>query len=112
MKKLNSLHLRVVRHMTGCHIQKTEGHWEYPDYTNLLFKCGLFPVETLIERCGNVWMTIKKIEGKNEENQPHNENVHNITLWNQKHLSESQMEEIFKIWLKFYINLSSYDYFG
>ena len=49
LRKLNSFHLRAIRHMTGVHIRKrSNGRWEYPEHKDLLTKCGLEPIETYI----------------------------------------------------------------
>ena len=49
LRKLNSFHLRAIRHMTGHHIRKkSDGGWEYPEHEVLLTKCGLESIETYI----------------------------------------------------------------
>ena len=51
IQKLNSFHLRAVRHMTGEHIRKQQGGtWEYPDHSTLLKKCELEPIMAYVER--------------------------------------------------------------
>ena len=51
IRKLNSFHLRVVRHMTGKHIKKTSNDtWEYPRHKELLTECCLEEITTYIER--------------------------------------------------------------
>ena len=50
LRKLQSMHHRAVRYMTGEHIRKVGDTWEYPSHEKLLQKCGLFSIETYIER--------------------------------------------------------------
>ena len=50
LKKLESFHLRAVRHMTGSHIRCVNDEWEYPNHNYLLNKCRLHPIEKYIER--------------------------------------------------------------
>ena len=51
LRKLNSFHLRAVRHMTGEHIRKNrDATWEYPIHSELLTICGLEPIEEYIAR--------------------------------------------------------------
>ena len=42
--RLRSFHWRVVRYMTGEHIQKGDRTWEYLDNEELEIKCELFDV--------------------------------------------------------------------
>ena len=50
-KKLRSFHNHALRHMTGKHIiKKDENTWEYPCHSDLQWECGLFSIETYIER--------------------------------------------------------------
>ena len=50
-RKLNSFHLRAVRHMSGQHIKKVgDNKWEYPRHEELLTKCGLEEITNYIER--------------------------------------------------------------
>ena len=51
LRKLNSFHLRAIRHMTGEHIRKRgDSTWEYPKHEELLTKCDLEEMTGYIER--------------------------------------------------------------
>ena len=50
MRKLQSFHRRVVRHITGKHIRKLGETWEYPNHDELYEKAKLLTVERYIER--------------------------------------------------------------
>ena len=50
-RKLVSFHRRAVRYLTNTHINKLEnGEWFHPTHDPLFRKCGLFPMETYLER--------------------------------------------------------------
>ena len=61
LQKLNSFHLRAVRHMTGEHVRKKQdGTWEYPIHSALLTKCGLKPItEYITRRRTTLWTYLK-----------------------------------------------------
>ena len=47
----HTFHRRSVRYLTNTHIQKLEiGEWFHPTHDPLFRKCGLFPMETYLER--------------------------------------------------------------
>ena len=50
MRKLQSFHRRVVRHITGKHIMKVGDTWEYPNHNELFDIAKLLPIERYIER--------------------------------------------------------------
>ena len=50
MRKLQSFHRRVVRHITGKHIRKLGETWECPNHDELYEKAKLLTVERYIER--------------------------------------------------------------
>ena len=50
MRKLQSFHRRVVRHITGKHIRKLGETWEHPNHDELYERAKLLTVERYIER--------------------------------------------------------------
>ena len=49
--KLRAFHNTALRYMTGQHIKKkADGTYKYPCHKDLQWKCGLFSIETYIER--------------------------------------------------------------
>ena len=89
-KKLRSFHRRAVRYMTGNHIRKMEGGWEYPQHEDLFQKCGLSQIETYIEkRRGTLWSYLKTNRSELMEEAmgmgKHCRDVKKILWWDQKY---------------------------
>ena len=103
LKKLESFHMRAIRHMTGSHIRCVNDEWEYPNHERLLKKCGLFPIETYIERRrGTLWKYLrehrKELMEEAEGVKGHCKNVMKVLWWKQKYLEKIEMKTNF--WFK------------
>ena len=105
-KKLRSFHKRALRYMTGRHIKKMEdGKWEYPNDQALQWKCGLFPIETYIERRRG---TLRKYLEENrkefleevEKIKAPARNANKILWWKQKYITKEEMTEKTNFWKK------------
>ena len=106
LRKLKSFHSRAIRYMTGTHIRKLEsGEWEYPDHDKLLKECGLFPMETYIQRRRGTLMEYleKHREGLLEEAKNcrrHCRDVNKVLWWEQEYLAKIEIDEMKYLWYK------------
>ena len=76
--------------MTGNHIRKMEGGWEYPKHEDLFQKCGLSQIEHYIEkRRGTLWSYLKMNRSELMEEAmgmgKHGRDVKKILWWDQKY---------------------------
>ena len=91
--------------MTGEHIKKGDGDWEYPDRDELEKKCGLFSIETYIERRRG---TLRKYLEKKKENLIreaiafglHYGNTNKKLWWEQKWINKREMGILKMSWNK------------
>ena len=103
--RLETIHHRAVRHMTGEHIKKVEdGSWVYPDHEKLLRKCRLLKIMTYVESRRNtlrgylkncnptLWEGVQKIN-------PPSRNPNKVLWWKQKVLSRQEMRKVKRDWL-------------
>ena len=78
--------------MSGKHIQKlADDSWEYPDHKKLLLECGLFPINTYIERRRG---TLRRYLDENRRElmeetvsvRKHCKDVNKVLWWEQEHV--------------------------
>ena len=96
MKKLERFHLRAIRHMTGEHIWCGVDGWEYPNHEGLMEKCGVFPMETYIERRrGTLWRYLlrnrRDLMEKAKGCKLHSKDARKILWWDQGYLTKKDM---------------------
>ena len=105
-KKLRAFHNRALRYMTGRHIKKKEdGTWEHPCHVDLQWQCGLFSIETYIERRRG---TLRKYLEENRKELMEEtsktttpaRNPNKILWWKQKFISKEEMTEKTNFWKK------------
>lgn len=105
-KKLRSFHRRAVRYMTGCHIRKTaDDRWEYPNHEALQETCGLFSIETYVQRRRG---TLRKYLEENRldllkeamEMTAPSKNSHKVLWWQQEYLTKIEMAKMTNFWKK------------
>jgi hypothetical protein len=105
-KRLRSFHKRAMRYMTGQHIRKDDdGIWTFPDHKELEWKCGLFPIETYIERRRG---TLRKYLDENRaelleeamEMTAPSKGANKILWWKQKWITKREMTEMTNFWFK------------
>ena len=82
-----------------------EGEWVYPAHEDLLHQCGLFNIETYVERRrgtlrayldGNRMKLMEEAKMTNN----HSRDAHKVLWWNQKYISKTEMEGIKNSWFK------------
>ena len=102
--KLQSFHRRATRYITGMYIRLVDSErWEYPEHDEVLQKCGLFPIETYIQRRRG---TLRKymenyrndLLQRAETCGRHCRNVHKIMWWKQPHLEKHDMAPLAQFW--------------
>ena len=104
--KLRTFHNRALRYMTGKHITKNEdGTWEYPCHTDLQWKCGLFNIETYVERRRGTlrkYLTDNRGELLEEAMQTRKpaRNANKILWWEQKFITKEEMTTKTNFWKK------------
>ena len=102
--KLQSFHQRATRYITGMHIRLVDSdRWEYPKHDEVLRKCGLFPIETYIQRWrGTLRKYIENYRNdllqKAETCGRHCRNIRKIMSWKQPHLEKHDMAPLAQLW--------------
>ena len=105
-RKLRSFHNKALRYMTGKHIIKhSEDNWEYPCHASLQWECGLFGIETYIQRRRG---TLRKYLEDNRKDlleeakrtKTPARNANKILWWNQKYITKEEMTEKTNFWKK------------
>ena len=94
-KRLRSFHNRSIRHITGEHIRKVGDRWEYPDQVELQKKCGLFSIETYVERQrGTLWAYFgehrKELLEEAMGTERHSRDINKIMWWNQRYIDSKE----------------------
>ena len=102
---MKSFHNRALRYMTGCHIWKEEGGWEYPSHDALELKCKLFSVETYIKRRrGTMWKYFNEFRrGLLEETERIKappRSVNKVLWWKQPYITKKEMQELQNFWYR------------
>lgn len=106
MLRLRSFHRRAVRYMNNDHIRKVgEGQWETPDHSQLELNCGLFSIETYIERKrGTLRKYLEEFRAdllrEAEVEARHSQDAHKILWWEQKWINKEEMTELKNFWFK------------
>ena len=104
MNKLESFHKRAIRHMTGTHICKlSDKEWVFPDHSELLLKCRLFPMSIYLERRrGTLREYIEKNRGDLIQKMVETDNLSRgnkkLLWWDQKFLTKAEMTEKQSLW--------------
>ena len=92
--------------MTGQHIKKLEDDkWQYPCHEDLQWKCGLFSIETYIERrrgtlhkyLDEYRVTLMKEAAKTRKPA---KNANKILWWRQKYITKEEMTAKTNFWKK------------
>ena len=105
-KKLKSFHNYALRHMTGRHIIKKEGEeWKYPCHADLQWQCGLFGIDTYIQRRRG---TLRKYLEENrrdlleeaERTKTAARNANKVLWWKQQYITKEEMTEKTNFWKK------------
>ena len=100
LQRLNSFHMRSIRHMTGKHIRKlATGEWEYPKHKELMDECKLFDMDTYIKRRRG---TLRKYLEEHRSDllreagatQGHSREAHKVLWWNQDWITKDEMAKM------------------
>ena len=104
MKRLQSFHNRVIRHITGEHICKRGTEWKYPNHEELHKRAKILPIEKYVERRRG---TLRKYlsehrpelleEARKTEHHCHDPNK--ILWWDQKYLEKKELNVFRSSWL-------------
>ena len=104
MKRLQSFHNRVIRHITGKHICKKGDRWEYPNHEELYKRAKILPIEKYIERRrGTLWRYLQENRPElledSKQTKHHCHDPNKILWWNQKFLERKELNSFRSVWL-------------
>ena len=105
-KKLRAFHNNALRYMTGRHIRKLDdGTWQHPCHKDLQWKCGLFDIETYVERRRGTlrkYLEDNRKELMNEAARTSTpaRNPNKILWWKQTYISKEEMTQKTNFWKK------------
>ena len=105
-QKLRAFHNRALRHMTGRHITKNQdGTWKYPCHVDLQWQCGLFNIETYVERRrGTLRKYLEEFRPallkEAMQTKTASRNANKILWWKQKYITKDEMTKKTNFWKK------------
>ena len=108
---LRAFHNTALRYMTSQHIKKKEdGTFEYPCHEDLQWKCGLFSIETYIERRRGTlhkYMEENRTELMEEARGTTKpaRNTNKKLWWEQTYITKEEMSQKTNFWKKKRVNL-------
>ena len=109
--KLRAFHHKALRYTTNEHIKKTQdGKFEYPCHEDLQWKCGLFSIETYIQRRrGTLHKYLEENRGELMEEARQTtkpaRNANKKLWWEQSYITKEEMTQKTNFWKKKMVNM-------